>query len=210
MPEYNKRLRNAVKELQRYERLERTSPKSPEEAYGQWMYSRRTSEWTDYVIDQLQGIHDVVFLDEDEREVCTCGLIAPEPRIEIQRIHGHIQAGNVTSLIIHDFEDGRGHQLYCQDCRKTWPVVRFADDDSKDAGMIDLPKTLAKHENCPGPVVNDGDGISKVRRDELWLQMVENCLCHTAGHHVFYMKHWKDRGLNRPLVYLRSLGGTAF
>jgi hypothetical protein len=24
------------------------------------------------------------------------------------------------------------------------------------------------------------------------------------------MKHWKDRGLNRPLVFLRSLDGTAF
>jgi hypothetical protein len=174
------------------------------------MASRRSSEWTQYVIDQLQGIHEVVFTDDDDREVCTCGLIAPDSKTEIQRVDGHIQGGLVTELLIHDFEDGKGHQLYCQQCREVWPVVRFADEESEDAGLIDLPNTLAQHDECFAEEELEPGQVSVKKRDELWSKMVANCRCERAGHHVFWIKHWKASGLNRPAMTMRHLGGTAF
>ncbi len=148
MPKYYAPLRNAAKTLARYERLERQKAETPQERYGRWMYSRRSSEWTEYVIDQIQGIHDVAHHLDDEIEVCTCGLIAPNSETQVYLAFGHLQGGEVATLLIHNFQDGRGHELYCQNCCGRWAVVRREDVAGDGQPLIDLEATLAQHPGC--------------------------------------------------------------
>ncbi|MFM6962823.1 MAG: hypothetical protein ACKOWJ_00935 [Micrococcales bacterium] len=52
--------------------------------------------------------------------------------------------------------------------------------------------------------------IDELKRRELWGRMVKNCRCSKPGHHVFYMKHWKDSGLSYSHVELMHITGTLF
>ncbi|MFM6962822.1 MAG: hypothetical protein ACKOWJ_00930 [Micrococcales bacterium] len=137
MPKYFDNLRFAVATLAEYEADYKTA-----KGRSAWMVGRRIGEYAEFVAQQAQGIHKVAVVI-DGHETCLCGLISPDLDTQIQRAPGHLQGGQLTTLLIHDFDDGGGYELYCQVCRESWPLAL---DRRRE---IDLVATLAQHQTCP-------------------------------------------------------------
>lgn len=89
--------------------------------YGKWMYSRRVGEYTEFVANLRQGIHQIIAGLEMKESVCSCALKVPA--LDAQHFwyfegHRDITGELAKTFYFYLQEDGqRKLMLRCQDCQ---------------------------------------------------------------------------------------------
>jgi hypothetical protein len=96
-------------------------------AWGNYMRTRRSGSFSDYVLQQKQEIHSTAFLTLNG-VVCSCGLIAPKSKEQsdyeaiLQHAKGHIQTATRTKVSVYVVKiwlskaAGRRQHYWCENC----------------------------------------------------------------------------------------------